>query len=1193
MSYATRWTMLCLCIAALITINGSLYPPHSVAFAQAPTQPAAPQSGSGAHAAPVHLADHAPHGRTLQQQQTSAPASGVTLASSAQNPSNQNPNNQAPNSATATGGAAIELGDRGPVLTGGAAPFGTCNFPCTGTPEVESCGAVLNNGCNISPLSPSNFITGTCGQTYCGTLWAAGGMRDSDFYRFQPTQVTTISATVTSNLPLMVALLGDSGGDCFGVDIIDNAFNTGDCGTVTLTVTVPGGNYYVFLAPDPGNGTGLFNFLPCGGSNDYELTVTCTAPPCQLSGSGILENETPPAATNNGCDATPVVTASIASGQTIHGTTWASGGSRDSDWYEFSVAGAAQTVDVSLTSEFPGVVYLLEASCGGGPTLAAGASSACNPGSFSTILGAGSYVLVVTPGDAQFNLTTDGIPVGDPANEYLLTLDTTPVVPGCSLGCTGTPEPDACGDTTDNGCIAGAFLPLVPDGPTSCGTIFASNGSRDIDWYSFGLPVDTTITLTVQSQFPAQLVLGRCGSTPGSVIFINETNGLDCHVSPAVITATLSAGSYVAVVTIGDGPIGIGDITTGFPCSGNNTEYSCTLTTTNQGTCDLVCSSPAESETCGQVINNGCNLPTPSFEPLAIGDTRCGTLWADGNDRDSDWWEFTLAAPTSVSWSVAAELPVRTFLLSGIPDGCDTPGSIVGSLSVTGDCMPTSSGTIDLPCGTHYLFFAPGNASGSGIFTGFPCGSGRNDYEFTLNGAPSSACLEPTITLGTDCAAGTIDVEVGIAQCMTGTLFRVTDPQGFQVSLQSLPGTLNACTVIPIALGPFTTGGVYTIEVEGNCCAGGTVQVVAEVLLPLYSGETEIIWNAPPNNSALPVGYAGTIPSEILLNNILEAPPYNADVLVIEDLLGFDCVADMGPGDTLWVLLGTFPDNHALREAEGQLLVDLLLAGVSVYIEGADVWGFDLATVFADYDGVLGRAGTAPDTVNFDGDDSYTSMSGGVHGDLDLTAFTAVPYVQDNMDPTVGGGNDSTDRLNPTQSGLGVDADLAGTNAGAIWFNNPDGNPDPLITEAAYATAIYYLPANPCQGRVIAQSWEYGGFGGNLTNLAGDYLTQLKNLQPGTSGFIRGNCNNDDSTNIADVVFLLTFLFTTGAPAPDCEDACDSNDDGSMNIADAISLLSALFNNPAPPLPDPLCDCGPDPTADALDCLNYAGLDCL
>ncbi|MCA8962605.1 MAG: hypothetical protein KDC38_18900 [Planctomycetes bacterium] len=82
--------------------------------------------------------------------------------------------------------------------------------------------------------------------------------------------------------------------------------------------------------------------------------------------------------------------------------------------------------------------------------------------------------------------------------------------------------------------------------------------------------------------------------------------------------------------------------------------------------------------------------------------------------------------------------------------------------------------------------------------------------------------------------------------------------------------------------------------------------------------------------------------------------------------------------------------------------------------------------------------------------------------------------------------------------------------------------------------------------------------------------------------FVRGDSNQDDLTDIADMVFLLAALFQAGSPDPVCEDAADMNDDGVLNIADAIAGLSALFSGGS--IPAPVGTCGVDPTVDTLSC---------
>ena len=89
----------------------------------------------------------------------------------------------------------------------------------------------------------------------------------------------------------------------------------------------------------------------------------------------------------------------------------------------------------------------------------------------------------------------------------------------------------------------------------------------------------------------------------------------------------------------------------------------------------------------------------------------------------------------------------------------------------------------------------------------------------------------------------------------------------------------------------------------------------------------------------------------------------------------------------------------------------------------------------------------------------------------------------------------------------------------------------------------------------------------------------------------RGLCNPDGLFDIADVIFLLSFLFSSG-DEPLCHDACDSNDDGSLDIGDGISMLDGLFNGGAPPAPPGPINCGVDPTEDALGCEENSE-DCL
>lgn len=778
-----------------------------------------------------------------------------------------------------------------------------------------------------------------------------------------------------------------------------------------------------------------------------------------------------------------------------------------------------------------------------------------------------------------------------------LTPSAGPFGPGpCPITCTGTSEPDACGVAgTDNGCFGGLFIPIAIDGSPRCGNIAATNGNRDVDWYQFVQPSTGSILITLTSQFPGQLLLGVCAGAPGVVTIFAQDNSDDCTMSPGTISGNLSAGTYVVVVTAGDGPLNMGDIFNGYPCSGGSTGYQLTVTSSvPPGGCTLTCAGISESEACGAVLNNGCNLASPAFEPIGLGATVCATSWANGGTRDTDWYQIDVPAPIQVMWTVAGELPLNSLLLRDPdgPGGCDTPEVFSNVLFSDGACVPTNSPVVALPCGTYYLFVAPGTIGGNAIFSGFPCGGGGNAYSLTLTGNTITTCLDPVVVCSSSCVDGLLEVTVEPQVCSLGFNYSIVGPGGTVVASGNQPGILPACTPISFTTGPFAAAGVYTVNITGTCCPGGTFAAACQTDVVIFGGETNIVWSAIPNNSAEPAGYAGQQNSAMSLRNALEAPGNDESVLTIRDLVDFECRNLLGPGDTLWIMLGTFPENHALTATEGQALVELAADGVSIYIEGGQAWGFDPATAFADFDGVLGRSNDMPGQFAFDGDDSFTRMNGLAHADLDLTTFAGVNYAQDNTSPMVGNANDFTDRLNPTAAGFATTPDVPGTNAAAVWRNVDDGLPDPLMAEAAYVTGIYYVPTSPCQGRVVAQSWEFGGFQGDQIALAAAYLGALKTLVP-APGFRRGNCNNDLSIDIADAVALLALLFPTGTPpVPGCADACDSNDDGSLDIADAVQLLSSLFGSPPVVLPAPSCVCGPDPTADALDCVAYNALDC-
>ncbi len=62
-----------------------------------------------------------------------------------------------------------------------------------------------------------------------------------------------------------------------------------------------------------------------------------------------------------------------------------------------------------------------------------------------------------------------------------------------------------------------------------------------------------------------------------------------------------------------------------------------------------------------------------------------------------------------------------------------------------------------------------------------------------------------------------------------------------------------------------------------------------------------------------------------------------------------------------------------------------------------------------------------------------------------------------------------------------------------------------------------------------------------------------------------GDANNDSSTNISDVTFLIARIFS-GGTAPSCADQADANGDNSVNIGDVTFLIARIFSGGAAPI---------------------------
>ncbi|NOT01967.1 MAG: hypothetical protein HOP29_15235 [Phycisphaerales bacterium] len=156
--------------------------------------------------------------------------------------------------------------------------------------------------------------------------------------------------------------------------------------------------------------------------------------------------------------------------------------------------------------------------------------------------------------------------------------------------------------------------------------------------------------------------------------------------------------------------------------------------------CELSClggSIPEGEPTCGlptDTVNGGCNVTPNAYQPIACGQTRCGTSRADGPSRDLDWYQFTLTQPTIVTWTVTAQFPVNALVF---PLGCPV-GAVFSDAAL--DCE-TAVVTQLLAPGTYVGFVGPQ------LFTGTPCG---RIYNATLTCTATDACCDGNTGICTD-----------------------------------------------------------------------------------------------------------------------------------------------------------------------------------------------------------------------------------------------------------------------------------------------------------------------------------------------------------------------------------------------------------------------------------------------------------
>ena len=625
-------------------------------------------------------------------------------------------------------------------------------------------------GCNSTPAS---FKTIACNTTICGnagTYKTAGGQdtRDTDYYQVTVGSGPGVQFTVTVNaeFPVRVVVLGSGVCDPNNVAQSYYTINTAQgakCTPTVITTRVLSiGTYWFAVMPQTVTG------VLCG--SDYTMQVTCdtTTGPCVISPPGNCINDPEPCAygadtVNGGCNVTPNLFEDITFDPNgtaeLCGTIWAKNGTRDLDWYRFTI-NSPKIVEVWWEAEFPGACGVVTGQDNGHPgaplctdgVWSCGAFDACSGLTLCNfnVLPAGYYWPIILIEDANGALF-DGFPCGT-QNRYHTRIRA--YVPSCPnlITCTGGPpwgplegEPDCNNsyvDTFNGGCDNTAsphYLPVACDGHfcAKSGT-WVNNGTpmMDTDWYSIVATGPTQYTVSVTAEFPLEFQLWKpgTGNSCSGAVMLEDYQVAACQNGPQDITLVhcLPAGTYWFRFSPQSAQIPM-------PCGASALNYSIWVSGCNTCTpCVFSCPSPnvPEGETCGTDTNGGCNDTPPKFTPANCNTTICGVTWASGGSRDTDWYRLAQGGTTPFHFNMTAdtEVPILVIVVSGTVPGHPSCSDQAGFVE-TGIACQNGAGTNFVippsgtwPPGEYWIVVAPADASGNGIFENYPCGGGLNNY---------------------------------------------------------------------------------------------------------------------------------------------------------------------------------------------------------------------------------------------------------------------------------------------------------------------------------------------------------------------------------------------------------------------------------------------------------------------------------
>jgi hypothetical protein len=221
----------------------------------------------------------------------------------------------------------------------------------------------------------------------------------------------------------------------------------------------------------------------------------------------------------------------------------------------------------------------------------------------------------------------------------------------CTLADADVAEAEQCGAADSNGGCNNPNRTTAPLtlGTTVAGTYWASNGTRDTDWYAFQLGTTSTVRLELRTAGPGQVFLVS-DACPQTVLQASVAGEAAC---PASIVRCLPPGSYRAVVAM--------SVFEDFPCgsAGDRNRYTLRATA---APCDAVpppndeCALASSVPPTGGTVQVDTRLATDSSAAISPGCDEGGGL----SIAQDVWFSWRPdAGPASVSTCGTADFDTR------------------------------------------------------------------------------------------------------------------------------------------------------------------------------------------------------------------------------------------------------------------------------------------------------------------------------------------------------------------------------------------------------------------------------------------------------------------------------------------------------------------------------------------------------